>query len=332
MSRFRSRLSPRRGHRGRPSLPGLGRLPRPANVAERLENAHVLDAPARSLAGAVRRRIPAGPRADALHGVWLGQPVHPTLTSLPVGFWTSATVLDFVPGSERASQVLIALGLAGTVPAAAAGLTDWASLHREQQRVGLAHAASNASASALFAASLLARTTGRSAGGRLLALAGLAALTAGGYLGRHMSFPLGAGASHAEPVAHLAPLGWHDLCRIYELPDGRLARRQLGYLSLVVLRQGSDVLALADHCAHLGGPLHQGTLAGPADGPCVTCPWHGSTFRLMDGTVVHGPDTARQPAFDARIVPGGMVQVRPASLTRTARHREPHDHSRPAGL
>ena len=267
---------------------------------------------ARPLARAVGRAVPAGAQADALHGVWLGQPVHPVLTALPLGFWTSATVLDFVPGTERASQILLALGLAGALPTAAAGLADWSALHREQQRVGLAHAASGAGASVLFAASLLARVLGRTTGGRVLALGGLAAITAGSFLGRHMAFGLGAGASHAEPVAHLAPLGWHDLCRIYELPDGRLARRQLGYLTLAVLRQGSDVMAVADQCAHLGGPLHQGSLSESPDGPCVTCPWHGSTFALTDGSVVHGPATAPQPAFDSRIVEGGMVQVRPA--------------------
>ena len=72
------------------------------------------------------------------------------------------------------------------------------------------------------------------------------------------------------------------------------------------------MLALADRCAHLGGPLHQGTLTRAADDPCVTCPWHGSTFRLADGAVVHGPATARQPAFDTRIAEGGIVQVRVA--------------------
>jgi len=268
------------------------------------------------LAEAIRRGLPTGSKADALHGVWLGQPVHPALVTLPLGFWTSATVLDFVPGAGRASRVLLALGLAGTLPAAAAGLADYASLHREQQRVGLVHAASGAGASALFAASLLARMAGRDNGGRLLALGGLAAVTTGGFLGRHLAFGLGAGASHAEPVAHLTALGWHDLCRIYELPDGRLARRRLGYLTLTMLRQGGDVLALADQCAHLGGPLHQGTLTDDDGGPCVTCPWHGSTFRLTDGTVVHGPATARQPAFDTRVVEGGMVQVRPAGPAR----------------
>jgi len=316
MSPSHARLFPRRGGHSRIPRSGLKVLSAPANLAGRLEDAETLDRLAQPLTRAVRRGLPSGAKADALHGVWLGQPVHPALITLPLGFWTSATVLDFVSGNGRASRVLLALGLAGTLPAAAAGFADWSSLHREQQRVGLVHAASGAGASALFAASLFARMAGRDGGGRLLALGGLAAVTTGGFLGRHLAFGLGAGASHAEPVAHLTALGWHDLCRVYELPDGRLARRKLGYLTLTVLRQGADVLALADQCAHLGGPLHQGRLTDDGDGPCVTCPWHGSTFRLTDGAVVHGPATARQPAFDTRVVEGGMVQVRPARPAR----------------
>jgi nitrite reductase/ring-hydroxylating ferredoxin subunit len=318
MSPSHARLFSRRGSRTRIPRPGHGLLSAPASLAGRLEHAETLDRVTQPIAQAIRQRLPTGTRADTLHGVWLGQPVHPAFVTVPVGCWTSATVLDFVPGTERASRVLVALGIAGALPAAAAGLADWSSLHREQQRVGLVHAAAGAGASALFAASLVARMTGRDNGGRLLALGGLAAVTAGGFLGRHLAFGLGAGASHAEPVAHLTALGWHDLCRIYELPNGRLARRQLGYLTLAVLRLGSEVLAVADQCAHLGGPLHQGTLTDDGAVPCVSCPWHGSTFRLTDGTVVHGPATARQPAFHTRIIEGGMVQVRPAGRARAA--------------
>jgi len=310
VSRTFPRLFPR-ARQARHAGTGRGRVPGPAEAARRVEHAQRLDPAARALTDMVQRRVGTGARADALHGVWLGQPVHPALTSLPMGFWTSAAVLDFVPGSRRASRALIALGLAGSVPAAAAGLADWSALHREQQRVGLAHGTANVGAWALFAGSLLARAAGREGSGRVLALGGLATLTAGAYLGRHLAFPLGAGASHAEPVSHLAPLGWHDLCRIHDLPDGRVTRRRLGYLSLAVVRHGSDVLVLADRCAHLGGPLHQGSLIEADGEPCLTCPWHGSTYRLSDGAVVHGPATARQPAFDTRIAEGGIVQVRP---------------------
>ena len=79
----------------------------------------------------------------------------------------------------------------------------------------------------------------------------------------------------------------------------------------MTLRTGDAVYVLSDHCAHLGGPLHQGRVVTVRDAACVTCPWHGSTFRLSDGTVMHGPATARQPAFESRVTESGWVQVRP---------------------
>ena len=108
MSRSFSRLFPRTRAVRYPGT-GLRRMPRPAEAARRIAQAQRLDGTARALTEAVQQRIGTGARADALHGVWLGQPVHPALTGLPAGFWTSATVLDFVPGSQRASRALIAL-------------------------------------------------------------------------------------------------------------------------------------------------------------------------------------------------------------------------------
>src|SRR6516162_5902337 len=143
------------------------------------------------------------------------------------------------------------------------------------------------------------------------AAARLLVATAGAYLGGHLALRLGAGASHAEQVSHLSGLGWHDLCDVGQLPDRRLVRRQLGYLSLLVYRQGSEVNALSDRCSHLGGPLHQGRIVIERGGACVACPWHGSTFAIADGTVVHGPATARQPAFETRVTAEGRVELRP---------------------
>jgi nitrite reductase/ring-hydroxylating ferredoxin subunit len=80
-------------------------------------------------------------------------------------------------------------------------------------------------------------------------------------------------------------------------PDG-------GALVLVVA-QGEQLHALADRCSHRGGPLHEGDIA---EG-CVTCPWHGSVFRLVDGEIERGPATQPQPVYEARVV-DGSVQVR----------------------
>jgi nitrite reductase/ring-hydroxylating ferredoxin subunit/uncharacterized membrane protein len=290
---------------------------RPAALAERIERAPALDRPVLALSHTVVRALPPGPRTDMLHGVPFGQPAHPALVRMPLGCWTSAVLLDFFRGTERAAGTLVAVGLAAALPSAATGLADWSALHRHQQRVGLVHAISQAGATTLFSASLLARATGRRGKGKLLSAGGLAAATIGSYLGGHLALRLGAGASHAEPIEHLAALGWNDLCPVGELPEGRLTRRQLGYLSLLALRQGTTVHVLSDHCAHLGGPLHQGRVVTVRGAACVMCPWHGSTFRLGDGAVVHGPATARQPAFESRVSDSGWVQVRP----RTGRRR-----------
>jgi nitrite reductase/ring-hydroxylating ferredoxin subunit len=287
-------------------------VPRPLKIAEDLEHAHVLDRPARGLTGIVLRFLPPGRLKDMLHGVPLGHPAHPPLTDVPVGCWMGAGLLDLIPGTDRASEALVAAGLVGAVPAALTGAADWSALHLEQQRVGLVHSLGTAAATGLFAASLVARLRGRKKGGKILSTAGLVALFGGTYLGGHLAFRLGAGASHAESITHLGPLGWHDLCPLDELPEGWPVHRSLGYISLFVLRYGEDVHVLADRCTHLDGPLHQGRMVRVDDEICVICPWHGSTFRVSDGAVMHGPATGRQPAFETRLTEDGMIQVRPA--------------------
>jgi nitrite reductase/ring-hydroxylating ferredoxin subunit/uncharacterized membrane protein len=283
----------------------------PAALAERIERAHALDPLVRRLSATVVRALPAGSRTDALHGVPFGQPAHPALVRLPLGCWFSAVLLDLFGGTGRAAGMLIAAGVAGSAPAAATGLADWSALHTDQQRVGLAHAACQAGATTLFLGSLAARAGGRPGAGRLLSASGLAVATVGSYLGGHLALRLGAGASHAEQIGHLSGLGWYDLCGLDELPDRRPVRRQLGYVSLLVYRQGPAVSVLSDRCSHLGGPLHQGRIVTERGAACVVCPWHGSTFAVTDGAVVHGPATARQPSFETRVTADGRVELRP---------------------
>lgn len=88
------------------------------------------------------------------------------------------------------------------------------------------------------------------------------------------------------------------------LADRSPVKRMLGDVPVVVVRDGRQVHVLAERCSHLSGPLSEAELA---DG-CLTCPWHGSVFRVRDGTVVHGPATAPQPVFQARVT-CGIIQV-----------------------
>jgi uncharacterized membrane protein len=125
-----------------------------------------------------------------LQGRWLGHPVHPVLTDLAIGFWTSAFVLDLLPVKRlrAASDVFVALGLASALPTVATGLADWSELDRGKQRVGVVHAATNAVGTGCYALSLANRVRGRRARGIVLSTIGATALSVGGYLGGHLVF------------------------------------------------------------------------------------------------------------------------------------------------
>jgi nitrite reductase/ring-hydroxylating ferredoxin subunit len=251
------------------------------------------------------------PRAveDILHGVPFGHPVHPVLVLVPTGAWASVAVLDLVPGSERAARLLTGLGVLSALPTALTGETDWARLHIQQQRVGVVHAALNVTAVALYSGSWLARRSGSTGLGKLLAFAGFGAVTAGGYLGGHLSYRQASGANHTEDVPHRFPSGWQPLGPLEDLPERQLAERTVEGQPLLVFRRGRRVDVLSNVCSHLSGPLNEGTLGeDPADGPCVECPWHGSVFSLENGEVLQGPATSPQPVFKARVT-GDVVEV-----------------------
>lgn len=163
--------------------PGLGRIGRA------LDRAAPLDRYADPIKAALDRRLPDTLRS-VLRGRWLGHPVHPMLTDVVIGFWTSAWVLDLVGGeaSEDVADAFIAAGLVAVAPTAWTGWADWSELPKEKRRSGLVHAASNATAAALYGASLVARRRGNRTLGIGLGHAGAAAATAGGFLGGHLAF------------------------------------------------------------------------------------------------------------------------------------------------
>jgi nitrite reductase/ring-hydroxylating ferredoxin subunit/uncharacterized membrane protein len=253
------------------------------------------------------RALPLGPGRDILHGRQIGHPLHPALVQVPIGAWLSAAVLDALPGSARQSRLLIGVGIVAAVPTALAGWVDWAEQHEQQMRTGLIHASANAAAIGLYTGSWIARGRGRTGWGRVLAYTGLGVVGAAGAIGGHLAYRQGAGTNKSEPVPHLVEPGWNALTPLADLPVGVPVRRALGEVPLLVFRHADDqVDVLADRCSHMSGPLSEGTVS---DG-CVTCPWHGSVFRLADGWNVGGPATAPQPSFDVRTRADGTVEVR----------------------
>jgi uncharacterized membrane protein len=154
----------------------------------RLEDATGLD----SVVDAVRPladALVADPtRRDLLRGTWLGHALHPLLTDVPIGFWTSAVTLDLLGGrrSRAAAQRLVGLGALSALPTAVTGWAEWSASGRREQRVGVVHAASNVVALGLFSASWRARRADRHLRGVALALVASSALGVGGFLGGHL--------------------------------------------------------------------------------------------------------------------------------------------------
>jgi nitrite reductase/ring-hydroxylating ferredoxin subunit/uncharacterized membrane protein len=271
----------------------------------RIEHTEALDKVAQPVAGLVGRLVKPRPVRNILSGSYLGHPLHPLMTDLPIGAWTMATLLDTVGGrrAEPAADLLVMAGILTAAPTAWAGLNDWSDTQGEDRRVGIVHAAANATALVCFTASLVARRSGRRGVAKVIALGGFGLLMSGGYLGGHLSYSRGVNVNRT--AWREGPAEWTGVLAASELTDDAPQLAQVGDLSLVLYRSGGTIRALDSVCSHMGGPLDEGTV----DDGCITCPWHGSTFRLADGSVVRGPASSEQPAYETR-VREGHIEVR----------------------
>ncbi|HEX5080707.1 MAG TPA: Rieske 2Fe-2S domain-containing protein [Blastocatellia bacterium] len=249
---------------------------------------------------------------NLLHGVWLGHPLHPALTDVPIGAWTVALVFDVMTENNgrrecsRAAETAVAVGLAGAAAAAVAGLTDWSDTNGRARRIGMMHGLLNVGATALYGASLWLRRRARHRAGRNLAYAGYAVSMASAYLGGHMISGEQVGVNHT--AAQRLPRAFTPVMPERDLPEGELRRAEADGVPVLLVRCGGEIYALAETCAHMGGPLAEGDLI---DGS-VRCPWHGSRYRLEDGRVLDGPSTFSQPCFETRLR-DGQIEVRAAS-------------------
>ena len=249
---------------------------------------------------------PGGRRAEnVLHGTWLGHPLHPVFTDVPLGAWTTALALDVAangdPAMRRAATFAIGVGLAGATGAAVTGLTDWSETDGRSRRAGLIHGLLNVTATTLFATAFALRRSDSHDGGRVCAWMGYAIALGAAYLGGDLVYGQRIGVTHAD--ADLP----HEFTPVIEsaaVAENTMVRGRAGQDDVLLARQHGRVCALLHACAHLGGPLSEGTLK---DGS-VVCPWHGSEFALADGRVLNGPATQNQPCLMVR-EREGMVEV-----------------------
>lgn len=236
---------------------------------------------------------------NAMHGVWLGHPLHPVFTDVPIGAWTTGLVLDAVgairqdKGIERAADVAIAVGLAGAAGAAVTGLTDWSETDGQSRRTGLLHGLLNITATALYVAAYALRKNGSRSAGTSCAIAGYSIALGAAFLGGDLVYGQQVGVTHA---AAPQPEKFKAAADSADLKDGSMIHAKTDDADALLVRQHGVVCALAHACSHLGGPLSEGTLKDAS----VVCPWHGSEFALDDGAVINGPATIDQPCLTVR--------------------------------
>lgn len=244
------------------------------------------------VAAAVQRLLPAGKPKDLLSGTWMGHALHPVLTDFPLGAWLSGSFLDLFGGrkSAPAAKRLVGFGLAAAVPTMATGLSDWADTGGRARRIGVVHASVNTAAWLLYAWSYGARRRDARVKAALLGVAGGLVATAGGFFGGHLSLSRGIGVDNN--AFETPPEEWTALDAV----EGA---------EIAVFPDDGGLGGLARRCSHRGGPLDQGEL----DDGGVTCPWHGSAFAVGDGSVLRGPATEPQIAYEVREF-GGQTQVR----------------------
>ncbi|HEY0520362.1 MAG TPA: Rieske 2Fe-2S domain-containing protein, partial [Ilumatobacteraceae bacterium] len=230
---------------------------------------------------------------------------------IPIGSFTSTTLLDLFGGrrTSSAANFLAGVGVAATLPTAAAGLADWADTYGPPRRIGIVHAAANVIGVSFYVASMSARRRGKRMSATTLGLMGMGTMSVGGYLGGHLSFVRGVGVNRTfeeEPAVE-----WKIVATNDELGERAPMVADNEGLPTLLYRSAGKPYALSNRCTHAGGPLNEGEFYESASaGPCVKCPWHQSVFRLEDGSIVHGPASVPEPAYDVQVT-GDKIAVRP---------------------
>src|SRR2546425_11227982 len=247
-----------------------------------------------------------------VNGTWLGHPLHPVLTDIPIGAWTIAILFDLSYLVERshgwvsAADVTIFIGLLGAIGAAVTGYTDWSDTFGRERRVGITHGLLNTLVILLYLVSFLLRVTGGSRGlAILLAYAGYLVVISAAFLGGDLVFSIGTGVNHH--AWQEVPTKFTRVMLEGQLHDNVLVKAMAGDTPILLVKKGGVVCAISETCSHAGGPLSEGEL----DGNLVQCPWHASRFDVRTGQVKGGPATISQVRYETR-VQNGQIEVRRA--------------------
>jgi nitrite reductase/ring-hydroxylating ferredoxin subunit len=239
---------------------------------------------------------------DLLHGRWLGHALHPVLSDVPLGFWTAGALFDLLE-MDRPATVMCASGSVAALATAATGIADWTVSDGRDRRLALLHGLLNSAGLVLQLGSLVSRLGGGRRTGRGVGMVGLMVGLGAAYFGGELVFGRGLMVDHNAWAN--GPEQWTRAMPLADLPEGKTREARVDGRAVLIYREGGQVYAIEARCSHAGGPLAEGEV----EQGVVTCPWHGSQFRLTDGSLRRGPATFPQLRLETR-VNAGQVEVR----------------------
>jgi nitrite reductase/ring-hydroxylating ferredoxin subunit/uncharacterized membrane protein len=249
---------------------------------------------------------------DLLNGSWLGHSLHAVLVDIVIGAATAALLLDVlrlffgVEGLETATTWVVGLAWLAAIGAILSGLTDFKDTAPDSagRDVAILHGLTNLVGFVAFTVSLVQRLGGSHDGAFWGLLIGYLLISIGGYIGGHIVFKHGYMVNVNAFSRGKRAKEFTAVASVADVADGAPTKVMFGSTAIMLVRRGDVVHALKHTCSHAGGPLSEGELKDDT----ITCPWHFSTFRLADGSVVHGPATSRQVSYRARIN-GDQVEI-----------------------
>lgn len=277
------------------------------SIMEKIDEQEWLDSAGAAIQPVILNAFKAGGKTgndikNILHGKWLGHPVHPMITDVPVGAWTTAAVLDTMElcGNKKykdGADAAVSIGLVGAAGAAVTGMTDWTGTTEIERKAGLLHAMLNIGATALYVASFFMRKNKKTRKAAItLSMVGFGITTASAYIGGNLVYNQQMGVDHTA-IPRGYPEHFTPVLAANDLSENSMKCVRIGKVDILLAKQHDQIFAIANTCSHLGGPLSEGDLL---DDCSVRCPWHQSIFSLKDGSVIDGPATQPQPQFDVR--------------------------------
>jgi nitrite reductase/ring-hydroxylating ferredoxin subunit len=94
---------------------------------------------------------------------------------------------------------------------------------------------------------------------------------------------------------------WTSIGMLDDLMDRKPFRAAVNGDAVLLLKVDDQVFAIGNQCTHQGAGLDRGVVKIAGSVHTVTCPAHGSMFRLDDGKVMRPPATKPVPVYDVKV-------------------------------